>query len=93
MDKTTCASFLSCKYHSFLSQNVHRRIAELKNQFPSVDIVSINGCRRQCLTITFSRQIDRVTEFDSILAWTEEGATEYLVTYKALDGNDASLIQ
>ena len=33
MNKTTCALFLSCKYHSLHPEYIYKRIAELKTDF------------------------------------------------------------
>ena len=93
MSTTSCALFLSCKYHSLHPQYIHRRIAELKTDFKLRILLVLVDVEDNMATLLFLNKLAVQQNFTLILAWTEEEAARYLESYKALDGNDASIIQ
>lgn len=93
MTKTTCALFLSCKYHSLHPNYIYARMAELKTDFQLRILLVLVDIDDNQKTL---RELNRAAVFHNvtlILAWTEEEAARYIESYKALDGNDASMIQ
>lgn len=93
MSTTSCALFLSCKYHALHPQYIHRRIAELKTDFKLRIMLVLVDVEDNMASLLFLNKLAVLHNFTLILAWTEEEAARYLESYKALDGNDASIIQ
>jgi DNA excision repair protein ERCC-1 len=93
MATTSCALFLSLKYHHLYPEYVHRRIAELSNMFKLRVLLTLVDVDDNAQALLRLNKISVVNNMTLVLAWTEEEAARYLETYKALDGKDASSIQ
>eukprot|EP00934_Nitzschia_sp_Nitz4_P009325 Nitzschia sp. Nitz4//scaffold140_size61219//10436//11521//NITZ4_006432-RA/size61219-processed-gene-0.16-mRNA-1//-1//CDS//3329536203//9315//frame0 len=93
MGTTSCALFLSLKYHQLYPNYIHRRLAELKTDFRLrvlLVLVDVENCANALLFLNHLAVTNNLT---LVLAWTEQEAARYLETYKALDGKDATSIQ
>ncbi|KAG7368659.1 DNA repair protein rad10 [Nitzschia inconspicua] len=93
MSTTSCALFLSLKYHQLYPQYVHRRLSELGKDFRLrvlLVLVDVEDCANALLFLNKLGVTHRLTV---ILSWSEAEAARYLETYKAFDGKDASSIQ
>ena len=93
MNATTCALFLSCKYHSLHPPYIHRRIAELKTDFKLRVLLVLVDVDDNMATLLFLNKLAVQKDMTLMLAWSEEEAARYLESYKALENNDASIIQ
>ena len=93
MGTTSCALFLSLKYHHLYPDYIHRRIAELENMFKLRVLLALVDVDDNAAAILKLNKIAVTNSMTLILAWTELEAGRYLETYKALDGKDASSIQ
>jgi DNA excision repair protein ERCC-1 len=90
---TTCALFLSIRYHLLYKEYIDRRIAELRTDFTLrvlLVLVDVDDSQTVLLELNKLAVLHNLT---LILAWTEEEAARYLETFKALHGKDASSIQ
>ena len=93
MSSTSCALFLSLKYHRLYPDYIHRRLSELRTDFKlRVLLVLVDVSDNADLILQLNR-LGVVNNMTVILAWSEAEAGRYLETYKALDGKDASSIQ
>jgi DNA excision repair protein ERCC-1 len=94
MSTTSCALFLSIKYHQLYPHYIHRRLDELgKKDFRLrvlLVLVDVDDCANALLFLNKFGVTHRLTV---ILSWSEAEAARYLETYKALEGKDASSIQ
>jgi DNA excision repair protein ERCC-1 len=94
MSTTSCALFLSLKYHQLYPHYIHRRLDELgKKDFRLrvlLVLVDIDDCANALLFLNKFGVTHRLT---LIVTWSEAEAARYLETYKALEGKDASSIQ
>jgi DNA excision repair protein ERCC-1 len=88
-----CALFLSIKYHTLYPKYIHRRIAELKDDFTLRILLVLVDVDDNANALLFLNKLAVTQNLTLILAWTEEEAARYLETYKAFDGKDASSIQ
>uniref|UniRef100_A0A7S4AD78 ERCC1-like central domain-containing protein n=1 Tax=Pseudo-nitzschia australis TaxID=44445 RepID=A0A7S4AD78_9STRA len=90
---TACALFLSIKYHKLYPRYIHRRTAELRDDFTLrvlLVLVDVDDNANSLLQLnTFGVQ-HRLT---LVLCWSEHEAARYLETYKVRDGRDAGCIQ
>ncbi len=88
-----CALFLSFKYHNLHPNYIHRRIAELKNDFDLrvlLCLVDVDDNASILLNLNKTCVVNNLT---LTLAWSEQEAARYLETFKAFEGKDASVIQ
>jgi DNA excision repair protein ERCC-1 len=93
MSPTSCALYLSLKYHRLYPDYIHRRLGELRNDFKlRVLLVLVDVSDNADLIFQVNR-LGVVNSMTLVLAWSEAEAGRYLETYKALDGKDASSIQ
>jgi DNA excision repair protein ERCC-1 len=93
MSATTCALFLSLKYHRLFPEYIHRRLGELRTDFKlRVLLVLVDVSDNADLILNLNK-IGVVNNLTVVLAWSEAEAGRYLETYKTLDGKDASSIQ
>ncbi|CAB9509999.1 excision repair protein ERCC-1 [Seminavis robusta] len=92
LSPTSCALFLSLKYHNLHPQYIHKRIAELRTDFQLRVLLVLVDMDDNQSTLLYLNKLAVQQNFTMILAWTEEEAARYLESYKALDGNDCSLI-
>jgi DNA excision repair protein ERCC-1 len=93
INTTTCALFLSIKYHQLYPQYIHRRLSELKSDFRLrilLVLVDVDDCANSLL---YLNKLGVTNSLTVILAWSEAEAARYLESYKAFDGKDASSIQ
>ena len=93
MSATTCALFLSIKYHQLYPHYIHRRLAELRTDFKCRVLLVLVDVEDNANAILYLNKIAVIQNMTLILAWTEQEAARYLETYKALNGKDASSIQ
>ena len=93
MSPTTCALFLSIKYHQLYPLYIHRRIGELRTDFRLRVLLVLVDVEDNANALASLNKLAVTQNMTLILAWTEAEAARYLETYKALDGKDASSIQ
>ena len=93
MSTTSCALFLSIKYHQLYPHYIHRRLAELKTDFKSRILLLLVDVEDNANALLYLNKLAVMQNMTLILAWTEQEAARYLETYKALNGKDASSIQ
>ena len=90
---TSCALFLSIKYHKLYPRYIHRRIAELRKDFKLRVLMVLVDVDDNANTILQLNAIGVTNQLTLILCWSELEAARYLETYKARDGKDAAPIQ
>ncbi|KAL3907794.1 MAG: hypothetical protein SGILL_008727 [Bacillariaceae sp.] len=93
MSTTSCALFLSIKYHQLYPDYIRNRIDALGNMFKTrvlLVLVDVTDCAHILLQLN---KLGVTSSVSVILAWTEQEAARYLESFKALDGKDASSIQ
>jgi DNA excision repair protein ERCC-1 len=93
MSTTTCALFLSIKYHQLYNNYIIRRIGELKTLFRLRILLVLVDVEDNAAVLEYLNRLAVTSNMTLILAWSEQEAARYLETYKALDGKDASSIQ
>lgn len=90
---TSCALFLSIRYHKMHGEYIGQRIKALRTDFTlRILLVLVDDDDNQKVLMALSILAVHHS-MTLILAWTEEEAARYLETFKALDGKDASSIQ
>jgi len=90
---TSCALFLSIKYHKLYPNYIHKRIAELGKDFRLRVLLVLVDVDDNANTLLQLNNIGVTNQLSVILCWSELEAARYLETYKARDGKDASCIQ
>ena len=90
---TSCALFLSIKYHKLYPRYIHRRIAELRKDFKLRVLLVLVDVDDNANTLLQLNTIGVTNQLTMILCWSELEAARYLETYKARDGKDATPIQ
>jgi DNA excision repair protein ERCC-1 len=85
---TSCALFLSIKYHLLHPNYLVERMAELKFRF-QVLLVYVDTDDNETVLLQLNELCVR-HNFTLLLAWSEAEAARYLESYKALDGKDAA---
>jgi DNA excision repair protein ERCC-1 len=90
---TSCALFLSIKYHNLYPEYIYRRIAALRNDFTLRVLLLLVDCEDNAAVLLQLNKAAVTHNMTLILAWSEEEAARYLETFKALDGKDAASIQ
>ena len=90
---TSCALFLSIKYHKLYPRYIHRRIAELRKDFKLRVLLVLVDVDDNANTLLQLNTIGVTNQLTTILCWSELEAARYLETYKARDGKDATPIQ
>lgn len=93
MGTTRCALFLSCRYHALYPQYIHRRIAELGNDFTLRVLLVLVDDPDPCNTLLYINKLACQHNLTLVLSWSDIEAARYLETFKAMDGKDAQLIQ
>lgn len=93
MSPTTCALFLSIKYHQLYPRYIHRRIGELRTDFRLRILLVLVDIEDNANVLAYLNKLAVTHNLTLILAWSVTEAARYLETYKALDGKDASSIQ
>eukprot|EP00980_Cylindrotheca_fusiformis_P022247 scaffold9153_cov121-Cylindrotheca_fusiformis.AAC.11 len=93
MSSTSCALFLSIKYHQLYPHYIHRRLAELKSDFKVRILLVLVDVEDNANALLYLNKLSVTNNVTLVLAWTEQEAARYLETYKALNGKDASIIQ
>mmetsp|Transcript_9944 Transcript_9944/g.23568 ORF Transcript_9944/g.23568 Transcript_9944/m.23568 type:complete len:338 (-) Transcript_9944:8219-9232(-) len=93
MSPTSCALFLSIKYHQLYSNYIHRRLGELKSDFKVRILLVLVDVEDNAKILLQLNALSVRNNMTMILAWTEKEAARYLESYKALNGKDASIIQ
>ena len=90
---TSCALFLSIKYHKLYPRYIHRRIDELRKDFKLRVLLVLVDVDDNANTLLQLNTIGVTNQLTTILCWSELEAARYLETYKARDGKDAAPIQ
>ncbi len=90
---TSCALFLSIKYHKLYPRYIHRRIAELRKDFKLRILLVLVDVDDNANTLLQLNTIGVTNQLTVILCWSELEAARYLETYKVRDGKDAAPIQ
>ena len=93
MSTSRCAFFLSCKYHELHPDYILGRIDRLDRVYALkvlLVLVDQEDCSETLLQLNCMAVQHNLT---LILSWSEEEAARYLETFKAFDGNDASIIK
>jgi DNA excision repair protein ERCC-1 len=85
---TSCALFLSIKYHLLHPNYLVERMAELKFRF-QVLLVYVDTDDNESVLLQLNELCVR-HNFTLLLSWSEAEAARYLESYKALDGKDAA---
>jgi len=93
MSTTTCALFLSIKYHQLYPEYIFRRIGELGKDFRLRILLILVDVEDNAAVLLKLNRLAVTNDMTLILAWSEQEAARYLETYKAFDGKDASSIQ
>lgn len=82
MSTSSCALFLSCKYHSLHPSYIHKRIAELKTDFKLRILLVLVDVDDNEKILLYVNKLACQQNFTLVLAWTEEEAARYLESYK-----------
>ena len=90
---TSCALFLSIRYHKLYPRYIHRRIAELRGDFRLRVLLVLVDVDDNANTLLQLNTIGVTHQLTVVLSWSELEAARYLETYKARDGKDAAPIQ
>jgi len=90
---TSCALFLSIKYHKLYPRYILRRIAELRKDFKLRVLLVLVDVDDNANTLLQLNTIGVTNQLTVILCWSELEAARYLETYKTRDGKDATPIQ
>jgi DNA excision repair protein ERCC-1 len=69
-----CALFLSMKYHNLHPNYIHRRIAEMKNDFDLRVLLCLVDVCDNAVTLMFLNKLCAVNNLTLLLAWSEEEA-------------------
>jgi DNA excision repair protein ERCC-1 len=93
VSSTTCALFLSIKYHQLYPRYVHRRVAELRGDFKVRVLLVLADVDDSANSLLQLNRLGVTNSLTVIVAWSDAEAARYLETYKALDGRDATSIQ
>lgn len=93
MSPTSCALFLSIKYHQLYPNYIHRRLGELESDFKVRILLVLVDVEDNAKIILQLNALSVRNNMTLILAWTEKEAARYLESYKALNRKDASIIQ
>eukprot|EP01137_Pigoraptor_chileana_P022720 Opistho-2@87932 len=90
---TTCALYLSLRYHNLHPEYVHQRIRELGRQYRlRVLLVQVDVKDSQFALKELSR-LSVLTGQTMILSWSLEESGRYLETYKAYEKKPADMLQ
>lgn len=93
MGPTTCALFLSIRYHKLYPQYIHRRISELGKDFKLRILLVYVDMDDNTTALNQINLIGVRNNFTVILCWSELECARYLETYKMKDGKtDVSCI-
>ena len=92
MAPTRCALYLALRYHNLRPNYIHRRIAELKNDFEFRMLLCHVDIEDNTSPLLFLNDLCVQNNLILMLAWSEEEAGRYLETVKSLDGRDLSKI-
>ncbi|XP_065826198.1 DNA excision repair protein ERCC-1-like [Oscarella lobularis] len=93
MSPTSCALFLSLKYHNLYPDYIHGRLKDLGNNFALrvllvvVDIVDSQKSLQEIAVIAV------LANCTLILAWSLEEAARYLETYKAFENKPPDILK
>jgi len=94
LGKTTCALFLSVRYHLLHPKYLYSRIREVGIGNFDLRIVLVLVDSPDCTdSITSLTTLAADNNFTTVLAWSEKEAARYLETYKAFENKSAALIK
>lgn len=83
-----CALFLSFRYHKLHPNYIHRRIAELKNDFDLRVLLCLVDVEDNASILLQLNKLCAVNSLSLLLAWSEEECARYLESFKVLEHSD-----
>ncbi|XP_062508126.1 DNA excision repair protein ERCC-1-like isoform X2 [Corticium candelabrum] len=92
MGLTTCALFLSLKYHNLHPEYIHERLKQLGNNYELrvlLVVVDIDDVHK---SIQELNKIAVLTNCTLMLAWSFEEAARYLETYKSFEAKPPDML-
>ena len=90
---STCALFLSLKYHILHPNYVERRITEIGKSFKlRILLLFVDDVERTHALLDINR-LCFVSDFTLILAWSNEECARYLETFKHYEDKPSNAIQ
>lgn len=90
---TTCALFLSLKYHRLHPEYIHQRIQKLGNSFTLRLLLLMCDISEHQDPIRELTKICLVNNITIIVCWSNEEAGTYLATYKAFEHKSPDIIK
>ena len=93
MGPNRCALFLSFKYHNLHPHYVHRRIAELKNDFDLRVLLCLVDVEDNAAILATLNKLCTVNSLSLILTWSSLECARYLESFKVYENKDTSSIQ
>ncbi len=88
-----CALFLSFRYHKLHPNYIHRRIAELKNDFDLRVLLCLVDVEDNASILLQLNKLCAVNSLSLLLAWSEEECARYLESFKVFEHSDFYQIQ
>ena len=92
-NSTSCALYISLKYHILYRNYIRTRISELKTDFTVRILLVLVDVEDNDKVLLELNTLAVQQNWTLILGWSEEEMARYLETYKALNSRDASSIQ
>ena len=93
MGRTTCALYLSIRYHRLHPDYIYQRIKRLHQQYElRILLIQVDVDDHQAVLRELSKMAI-VSHWTCILAWSHEEAGRYLETFKAYENKPADLIK
>ncbi|KLO08867.1 hypothetical protein SCHPADRAFT_981229 [Schizopora paradoxa] len=93
LGRTTCALFLSLKYHRLHPEYVHTRIQKLGNAFNLRILLLMCDISEHQDPIRELTKICLINNMTIVVCWSAEEAGTYLATYKAFEHKSPDLIK
>ena len=93
MGTTTCALFLSLRYHNLHPEYIHGRIRELGRNFRLrvlLVLTDVPDCQTQLMNLA---KLCVNSNMCLMLAWSNDEAGRYLETYKSYENKSADALQ
>lgn len=93
MGSNRCILFLSLKYHNLHPNYIHRRIAELKNDFDLRVLLCLVDVEDNASILLYLNKLCVVNSLSLLLAWSEEECARYIETFKFRENKETSVIE
>ncbi|XP_065898392.1 DNA excision repair protein ERCC-1-like isoform X2 [Dysidea avara] len=93
LGRTTCALFLSVRYHKLHPNYIHDRLKQLGRQYTLrilLLLVDVVECQKTLQELT---KISLLADCTLILSWSVEEAARYLETYKAYENKPPDVLK